>query len=414
MSDPHAHDLVSRRRALTRLGAAAGCGALGAWGGGVVMAWGDVPSSCASQPQLQAESARAGPKPRVTTIASGLTNPWGLVVLPDGRALVTERPGHLRVVGVDGSLSAAMAGIPTVDARGQGGLLDIAIDPDFQNNRHLYFSFAEPGTGAEAGLNGTAVARAVWRTGAASLSDVQVIFRQTPKVDSTAHFGSRLVFARDGSLFVTLGERFSRRDEAQNLANTLGKVVRIRSDGRVPADNPFVGRAGAMPAIWSLGHRNVQGAAIHPGTGELWTCEHGPQGGDEVNIDRAGRNFGWPRISFGCAYGAPVGDCTPVGGASAAPGLEPPLATWVPTSIAPSGMAFYTGSMFPQWRGSLFIGALAGRALWRLSLDGNRVVAREALFRELGERIRDVRQAPDGSILLVTDSSNGRILRLRA
>ncbi len=414
MPDRHAPDGVSRRRTLTWLGAAAGCGALGPRAGGVAAAWGDVAPPSLSKPQSQAEPVPAGPKPRVTAFASGLTYPWGLAVLPDGRALLSERPGRLRLVGGDGSLSAAIAGIPTVDARDQGGLLDIAADPDFRNNRRLYFSFAEPGKGAEAGLNGTAVARGVLSADATRLSEVQVIFRQTPKVDSTAHFGSRLVFARDGSLFVTLGERSSRRDEAQNLANTLGKVVRIRSDGSVPADNPFVGRAGAMPTIWSLGHRNVQGAAIHPETGELWTCEHGPQGSDEVNIDRAGHNFGWPRISFGCAYGTPVGDCTPVGGASAAPGLDQPLTTWVPTSIAPSGMAFYTGSMFPQWHGSLFIGALAGKALWRLSLDGNRVVAREALFRELGERIRDVRQAPDGSILLLTDSSDGRILRLQA
>ena len=414
MSTPRPDTRVSRRRALTWLGATAGCGALGACGGGAVIAWGDVPPPTPSQPKSQNQPPAASPQPRVTTFAKGLVNPWGLALLPDGRALVTERPGRLRLVGVSGNLSVPIAGLPAVDARGQGGLLDVAIDPDFQHNRRVYFSYAEPGSGTESGLNGTAVARAVLSADAASLGDVQVIFRQTPKVDSTAHFGSRLVFARDGTLFVTLGERFSRRGEAQNLANTLGKVVRIRSDGSIPTDNPYVGQAGVRPEIWSLGHRNLQGAALHPDTGELWTSEHGPQGGDEVNIDRAGRNYGWPRVSYGCEYGSPVGNCTPVGGASAAPGMEQPLTTWVPTSIAPSGMLFYTGGMFAPWRGSLFIGALAGQALWRLSLDGNRVVAREALLQDLGERIRDVRQAPDGSILLLTDSGSGRILRLQA
>jgi glucose/arabinose dehydrogenase len=399
---------------LAWLGATAGCGLLGACGGGVDIAWGGAPAVAPSQPKTQTGPAGAGPQPRVTTFAAGLANPWGLALLPDGRALVTERPGRMRLVGVGGNLSAPIAGLPAVDARGQGGLLDVVIDPDFQHNRRVYFSYAEPGRGIESGLNGTAVARAVLSADAASLGDVQVIFRQTPKVNSTAHFGSRLVFARDGTLFMTLGERFSLRDEAQNLANTLGKVVRIRSDGSVPPDNPFVGRAGASPEIWSLGHRNVQGAAIHPDTGELWTSEHGPRGGDEVNIDRAGGNYGWPRISYGCEYGSPVGNCAPVGGASVAPDMEQPLTTWVPTSIAPSGMLFYTGGMFAQWRGSLFIGALAGQSLWRLRLDGNRVVAREALLRNLGERIRDVRQAHDGSILLLTDSASGRILHLQA
>jgi glucose/arabinose dehydrogenase len=300
-----------------------------------------------------------------------------------------------------------------VDARGQGGLLDVALDPAFAANRRVYLSYAEAGTGAEAGRNGTAVARGVLSNDGTRLSDVQVIFRQTPKIDSTAHFGSRLVFAPDGTLFITLGDRFSQRDAAQDLSNTLGKVVRIHPDGSVPKDNPFVGRAGVREEIWSYGHRNVQGAALHPVTGELWTHEHGPQGGDEINITRAGRNYGWPKISYGCEYGAPVGNCPPVGGATSAPGMEQPVTYWVPTSIAPCGMTFYTASVFPQWRGNLFIGALAGQALWRLQLGGNKVVAREALLADLGERIRDVRQGPDGAIYLISDGASAKIYRLQ-
>lgn len=297
MPNPRPSQRVSRRLALTWLAATAVGGALAACNGDTVSAWGEEPASTPSRTGPLSRSPIASPQPCVTTFASGLVNPWGLALLPDGRALVTERPGRLRLVATDGSLSAAIAGVPAVDVRGQGGLLDVAIDPDFQHNRRVYFSYAEPGIGVQLGLNGTAVARAVLSADAMSLGDVQVIFRQIPKANSTAHFGSRLVFARDGTLFITLGERFSQRNAAQDLANTLGKVVRIRSDGSVPADNPFVGQVGARPEIWSLGHRNVQGAAIHPDTGELWTSEHGPQGGDEVNIDRPGRNYGWPRIS---------------------------------------------------------------------------------------------------------------------
>ncbi|MFZ5490436.1 MAG: PQQ-dependent sugar dehydrogenase [Thiomonas sp.] len=362
--------LPTRRHTLRWLGAGLGSTLLGACGGGAVLVWGDSPVEAAS-------------------------NPFPVDMQP--------------AVKVAGKASAPILGVPGVDARGQGGLLDVALDPDFVGNRRIYLSYA----GAEAGRNGTAVARGVLSADGTRLSDVQVIFRQSPKIDSTAHFGSRLVFAPDGTLFITLGDRYSQRDAAQDLSNTLGKVVRIRADGSVPKDNPFVGRTGAMPEIWSHGHRNVQGAAIHPVTGELWTSEHGPQGGDEVNIDRAGRNYGWPRISYGCEYGAPVGNCPPVGGATSAPGMEQPVTHWVPTSIAPCGMAFYTGALFPQWRGSLFVGALAGQALWRLQLDGEKVVAREALFADLGERIRDVRQAPDGSIYLVTDGAAGRILRVQ-
>ncbi|MDE2255918.1 MAG: PQQ-dependent sugar dehydrogenase [Betaproteobacteria bacterium] len=405
----HADLPTSRRRVLAALSAAAGCGALCSCGGGyVVVVWGNVPVVSASQPS----PAQPAPRPIATTYARDLVHPWGLAFLPDGTALVTERPGRMRLVGTDGRLDEPISGLPAVDARGEGGLLDVALDPNFSLNRLVYWSYAEAGTGVDAGRNGTAVARGVLSPDGSALSGVQVLFRQVPKVDSTAHFGSRLAFAPDGTLFITLGERLSRREDAQSLANHLGKVVRIRSDGSVPADNPFVGQAGAAPEIWSLGHCNVQGAAIHPASGELWTSEHGPQGGDEVNITRAGRNFGWPRISYGCEEGAPAGACVPVGGQTAAPGLEQPLTYWAPAAIAPSGMAFYTAALFPQWRGNLFIGALAGRALWRLTLVGDGLVAREALFAELGERIRDVRQGPDGALYLVTDDEAGRIVRI--
>lgn len=345
---------------------------------------------------------------RIVTIAEGLAHPWGLAFLPDGSVLVTERPGRLRRISPAGKLGQEMQGVPAVDGRGQGGLLDVAIDPAFAANRRIYLSYAEAGAGG----NSTAVFRATLSTDHGSLSQGTVIFRQRPKRDSTSHFGGRLVFGLDGTLFITLGERAHWREEAQNPASHLGKVVRIHTDGSIPEDNPFRDRAGYAPEIWSLGHRNIQGATLHPATGELWTTEHGPQGGDELNVTRAGRNYGWPRISYGCEYGTPVGDCVPVGGASAAPGLEQPITYWGPRSIAPSGMTFYTGNRFPEWKGHLFLGALAGKALWRLRLDGTQVVAREPLLTGLGERIRDVRQGPDGYLYLLTDGARGRLLRL--
>lgn len=340
------------------------------------------------------------------TVAHGLQHPWGLAFLPDGSMLVTERPGRLRLVDREGRLQPPVQGIAPVDAGGQGGLLDVVLDPGFADNRRIYWSYSEPGSGDEAGRNGTAVARG--RLDGNRVVEVQVIFRQKPKVSSTAHFGSRLVFGRDGRLFVTLGERFSRRDDAQGLDNHLGKVVRIEPDGRVPADNPFVGRAGALPEIWSLGHRNVQGAALNPASGELWTHEHGPQGGDELNVDRAGLNYGWPVITYGRNYvtGTPIGEGTEKAG------MEQPLTYWVP-SIAPSGMAFLTSERYPGWKGSLFIGALRGAQLVRLELDGTRVVRRESLLVNLNERIRDVRQGPDGWLYVLTDSEDGRVLRVR-
>ncbi len=336
------------------------------------------------------------------TVASGLVNPWSLAFLPDGRMLVTERPGRLRLVGRDGRLSAPLAGLPPVAAGGQCGLLEVAVDPKFADNGLVYWSYAEAGEGG----NGTTVARG--RLDGERLQDVQVLFRQAPKVSSSHHCGGRLVFARDGRLFVALGDRFSRKDDAQNPANHLGKIVRIEADGRVPADNPFVGKAGAAPEVWSLGHRNVQGAALHPVTGELWATEHGPQGGDELNVAEAGRNYGWPLLTFGRNYG--IG--TRIGEEGPKPGFEQPLKTWLPISIAPSGLAFLTSDRYPGWKGNLFVGALRGEALHRLTLEGRRVTAEHPVNMGLKERIRDVRQGPDGWLYLVTDNADGRIVRL--
>ena len=336
------------------------------------------------------------------TVASGLAHPWSLAFLPDGNMLVTERVGRMRIVSPRGEIGPPLAGLPAVDARAQGGLLDVVLDPKFAENRLVYWSYVEPGA---QGSNGTAVARG--RLDGARLDDVRVVFRQTPKLAGVAHFGSRLVFGRDGRLFITLGDRFSQRDSAQKLDSHLGKVVRIEPDGRVPADNPFVKTPRARPEIWSLGHRNVQGAALHPLTGELWTHEHGPEGGDELNIDLAGRNYGWPVISYGVEYGSGA----KIGEGSAKDGMEQPLTYWVP-SIALSGMAFLTSDRYPGWKGSLFIGSLRGRALVRLEIDGRKVLKEERyLHDELG-RIRDVRQGPDGWLYLLTDHQDGRIVRV--
>ena len=338
---------------------------------------------------------------RVQTVAGGLEHPWGLAFLPDGRMLVTERPGRLRIVGRDGRLSEPLAGVPQVLARGQGGLLDVALDPRFADNRLVYLSYAEPGEG---GTAGTAVARG--RLGEGRLEDVRVIYRQQPKVVGSNHFGSRLVFARDGTLFVTQGDRYDYRDGAQDLSVGFGKIVRINPDGSVPRDNPFVGRAGARPEIWSYGHRNVQGAALHPQTGQLWTAEHGARGGDELNRPEAGKNYGWPVITYGVDYsGARIGEGT------AKPGMEQPVYYWDPV-IAPSGMTFYTGDAFPDWKGSIFIGSLRPGLLVRLTLADGRVAREERYLADLRERIRDVRQGPDELLYLLTDSRDGRILRV--
>lgn len=339
----------------------------------------------------------------VRTWTQGLAQPWALAFLPDGRMLVTERAGRLRLIERDGTLGVALKGLPAVDGSGQCGLLDVAVDPDFEGNRLVYWTFAEAGDGG----NGVAVGRA--RLEGESLTDVRVIFRQLPKVASSLHCGSRLAFARDGTLFVGLGDRFSFKEEAQNPANHLGKIVRIDRDGRPPADNPFVARAGTRPELWSLGHRNIQSLAVHPDTGELWQAEHGPQGGDEVNVIEGGRNYGWPLLTYGRNYGTG----TRIGETGPRAGFEQPLKWWVPVSIAPSGMAIVTGDRYPSWRGSVLIGALRGQALVRLSVDGRRIVAEERLLTRLNARIRDVRQSPDGWIYVVTDGMEGRVLRLQ-
>ncbi len=337
---------------------------------------------------------------QVLTVARGLEHPWGLAFLPDGQILVTERPGRLRRIGRDGRLSPALAGVPEVHARGQGGLLDVALSPTFAEDRLVYVSFAEPGEGGA----GTAVARG--RLGERGLEGTEVIWRQKPKVQGPNHWGSRLVFRPDGTLFVTLGDRFAERQRAQDLTVTIGKVVRINPDGSVPKDNPFSGGNSKAPEIWSYGHRNVQAAALHPHTRDLWTVEHGARGGDELNRPQAGRNYGWPVITYGVDYsGARIGVGT------ARPGMEQPVYYWDPV-IAPSGATFYTGDAYPGWKASLLVGSLNPGGLVRLEIDGERVVKEERYRGDVDARIRDVVQGPDGLIYLLTDESSGRILKL--
>ena len=363
--------------------------------------------------QTDAPEAKSNVAFDVVTVAAGLQNPWSLAFLPGGKMLVTERPGRLRVVGADGKLSAAVTGLPAVDARGQGGLLDVVLDPAFAKNNLIYWSFAEPKDG-QPGFNNTAVARGKFIDDAVAprVDEVQVIYHQRPSMNSPLHFGSRLVFGRDGSLFVTQGERSitEGRMQAQKMDSGLGKLVRINADGSIPRDNPFVGKEGVLPEIWSFGQRNIQAAALHPTTGELWTGEYGTRGGDEINIARKGKDYGWPTIAYGIEYrGGPItGDLTQQAG------MEQPLYYWDPV-IGPSGMTFYTGNLFPAWKGNLFIGGHATLDLVRLVLDGDKVVGEERLLKDLQpkpERIRDVRQGPDGAIYMVTDSATGRIIKL--
>jgi aldose sugar dehydrogenase len=336
----------------------------------------------------------------VQTIAKGLEHPWSLAFLPDKRMLVTERAGRLRVVSVNGQISEPLAGVPRVYASGQGGLLDVALSPAFGKDHLVYLSFSEP---AEGGA-GTAVARG--RLTESGLENTQVIWRQQPKVSGSNHWGSRIVFRSDGTLFVTLGERFNHSDKAQDLSVTLGKIVRINSDGSAPRDNPFVNRSGARPEIWSYGHRNVQAAAPHPETGQLWTVEHGARGGDELNHPEAGKNYGWPIISYGRHY-----SFLPIGEGTAKEGMEQPVYYWDPV-IAPSGMVFYTGDLFAGWKNNALIGSLTPGLLVRLVMKDGKVAQEERYLGDLRERIRDVRQASDGSLYLVTDASNGQILRI--
>jgi aldose sugar dehydrogenase len=336
----------------------------------------------------------------VSIVAQGIEHGWGLALLPDRRMLVTERSGRMRIGDAAGKLSAPLQGLPRVAVRGQGGLLDITLSPAFATDQLVYFSFSEPGDGGA----GTAVARG--RLGDAALENVQVIWRQQPKVDGSNHFGSRIVFRDDGTLFVTVGDRYSHREKVQDLSTTIGKVVRINADGSAPRDNPLVNRAGARPEIWSYGHRNVQAATLHPQTRELWTVEHGARGGDELNNPQAGRNYGWPVITYGVDYsGAKIGEGT------ARQGMEQPVYYWDPV-IAPSGAVFYTGEAFAQWQGDLLVGSMNPGGLVRLDLENGRVRQETRYLGELGERIRDVQQGSDGLLYLLTDSRRGRVLRL--
>ena len=338
----------------------------------------------------------------VRTVARGLANPWALAFLPDGKMLVTERPGRMRIVTAEGQISPPLKGVPEVWASGQGGLLDVVTDKSFAQNRTIYFCFAERADGG----GRTSIARAKLNDGNGRLDDVKVIFRQQGPLSSGNHYGCRIAQAEDGNLFVALGDHFTHRDQAQNLGNHLGKLIRIAPDGSVPSGNPFAGRADAKPEIWSYGHRNVQALAINPASGEPWEIEHGPRGGDEVNVVGRAKNYGWPVIGYGVDYsGAKIHDAT------TKDGMEQPVKYWVP-SIAPSGMAFYTGKLFPKWSGSLFTGALRGAMLVRLTLNGNAVTSEERLLQNLRARIRDVRQGPDGALWLLTDSSAGQILRV--
>jgi aldose sugar dehydrogenase len=339
---------------------------------------------------------------RVETVADGFEHPWSVALLPDGGFLVTERPGRLRRVGADGTVSGPLTGVPEVWARGQGGLLDVVLSPDFETSNRIYLSYSEPGEGGSAG---TAIAHATF--GAQGLSDVEVIFRQEPKLEGPNHFGSRLVFDRDGHLFATFGER-NDRPTAQRLDMLQGKVVRINPDGSIPQDNPFVDRDDAHPAIWSYGHRNPQSAALDPRTGRYWTAEHGPRGGDEINIPEPGRNYGWPVITHGINYS---GLKIPEAKGREMDGMEQPYHVWE-KSPGLSGMAFYTGRPDSAWNDSLFLGALAESNLIRLSLDGDRITGEERLLDDLGQRIRDVRVGDDGSVYVLTDHDSGALLRL--
>jgi glucose/arabinose dehydrogenase len=355
----------------------------------------------------------------VVTVAEGLNKPWGFAFLPGGKMLVTEKgtetttetvPAALRIVDVKGALSPPVAGLPKVDPRSQGGLLDVVLGPRFAQDQTIYWCYSEP---AENGMNHTAVARGKLVDGAEPrLDNVQTIYRQSPSLNSRMHYGCRLVWNRDGTLFVTQGDRSVTpgRMQAQQMDSGIGKIVRINADGTIPKDNPFVGKAGVRPEIWSIGHRNIQAATLHPTTGELWEVEHGTRGGDEINIARKGKDYGWPTIAYGIEYqGKPI-----TGGITAKEGMEQPLYYWDPV-IAPSGMFFYTGDLFPQWKGSLFIGGLVSTNIVRLDVQGEKITGEERLLKDLQpkpERIRDVEQGPDGAIYFITDSPQGRLLKL--
>jgi len=422
-----------RRTSLKRLGALAGLvvvsgpGALlGACGGGgdatsapgaapapaspappaAPAAPGGAPSPApAPAPQAPAAPAPGGP-PTATTLNSSLSVPWGLAFLPDGRMLITQKSGSMVIVSADGTrVESELSGTPQVVYRAQGGLLDVALDPDFAADPWVYWTYAEAGDGGQ----GIAVARG--RLAGEALTDVAVIYRQTPKVTGFHQYGSRIVFRGDATMFVTMGDR-AKEEPAQDLATSLGKVIRIQRDGSVPADNP-VWPAGALPEIWSYGHRDPQGAALHPVSGELWITDHGPQGGDEIDRVVAGANHGWPIVSYGCPYGAsPVNDGCRYGGGVHAPKFVEPITHWTPTDrLAPAGMTFYTGAMFPEWNGNMLFGTLSGRSLWRIAFDASgAVTTREQMFEDVKERMRHVVQASDGALLVLTDS--GKLIRI--
>ncbi len=351
----------------------------------------------------KAHAQRIATQVDVKILARGLQHPWGMAFLPDGKMLVTERVGRLRIVTPDGRISEPVKNVPAVYSEKQGGLLDVALDPNYAANRLIYLSYAEPVNTSGGTLASTAVARAELADN--SLKNVKVIFRQDPKTQGGQHFGSRLAFAPDGNLFITLGDRGSHMEEAQNPANHIGTIIRIRPDGTIPDDNPFAKDPKAKPEIWSYGHRSVQGAAIHPETGELWIHEHGPRGGDEINIPKPGKNYGWPEANYGVHY-----SMIPIKDEHAEQGFEEPIYYWTP-SVAPSGMLFYTGELFPGWRGNLFIGTLAGQHLIRLTTSNDKVLSEERLLQNT-VRLRDVEQGPGGAIYLLTDEDDGKILKM--
>lgn len=398
------------------LALAAACGANGQPGNpGPQQAGASVETRPANAPDQQPAFANQTRAPGVTTeralahtvVASGLVQPWGLAMLPDGRWLVTELQGRMRIVTADGQVGEPIAGLPAVDAVGQGGLLDVMVGPSFAQDRMIYWSYAERREGG----NATSVARGALSADGTRVENVQVIFRALPIYDGDKHFGSSLAFDPAGHLFITLGDRSDApmRPQAQALDSHMGKIIRINADGSVPADNPFVGREGALPEIWSVGHRNVQGVAIQPGTGAAWTVEHGTRGGDEVNQVSSGRNYGWPEVTYGIEYrGGPIN-----GGITARDGTEQPVYYWDP-SIAPGGQTFYDGEMFPEWQGDLLVAALKDKHIARLVIEDGRVVGEERLLVDLGERVRDIAVAPDGAVWVITDEDNGKLVRLAA
>ena len=353
-------------------------------------------TACAEKPQTMTADGR---KYRIVTLSGNLDHPWSVAFLPDGSFLVTERSGNLLKISRDGKKREHIKGVPPVAAEDQGGLMDIITDPSFRSNRTLYFSFSASGPGG----TGTEVARA--QLNGTTLANVRIIFRALPKTPTAKHYGSRLLVSPDGRLFITLGEKGEMK-HAQDRSNHLGSVIRINPDGTIPADNPFRQMNGYRPEIYTYGHRNIQGIVKHPLTGEIWIHEHGPLGGDEINILKKGANYGWPVATYGIDYSGVV-----ISSRKTAPGIEPPILYWTPC-IAPSGMTFYTGNRFPEWKGNLFVGSLVQLHLRRIVLDGKKVVRQQTLLRDLNERIRDVRQGPDDFLYLLTDSDNGRLLRI--